>query len=105
MPIDLDVPVTVTPAAMADRFLVCGFQVREADYNSGVALANPTVTIYWAKLDRATSIVKDRGAYSFPTTGFAVEQPDRALSFRANIKARLYKSLQDAGVFPAGTVS
>ena|SRR3990167_143160 len=105
MPIDLVTPETITPAVVADRFVVCGFQVRESDYNTGVALATPTITIYWVKLDKTTGAVKDRGAHTFTPTAFATEKPDGTKSYRANLKARLYKQLQDTGVFPAGVVS
>jgi len=105
VPIDLDAPITVSPAVVADRFFVCGFQVRERDYNTGVANAPPTITIYWVKLDKTTGAVKDRGAHSFAPTAFAIEKPDGTLSFRANLKARLYKQLQDDRIFPAGVVT
>ena len=105
MPIDLVAPQTVIPAVTADRFLVCGFQVREADYNTGVALDKPSVTVYWVKMDRATGAVRDRGAHTFGPLAFATEKPDGAKSFRANLKARLYKQLVDDGIFAAGTVT
>jgi len=105
MPIDLDTPITVTPPIQADRFLVCGFQVREADYNTGIAHPFPSITIYWVKLDKATGAVRDRGVYTLSTAAFAGEKPNGALSYRANIRDRLYKVLQDAGVFPEGIVS
>ena len=104
MPIDLAVPVTVTPAVQADRQLVCGFQVREADYNTGAG-ANPTITVYWVKLDKLTGAVRDRGAHTFSPVAFATERPDGTKSYRANLKARLYKQLIDDGVFAAGTVT
>ena len=105
MPIDLTVAETVIPSVTADRFLICGFQVRESDYNTGVALPNPTITIYWVKLDKTTSAVKDRGAHTIAPTAFATEKPDGTKTYRANLKARLYKQMQDDGVFPAGVVS
>ena len=105
MPIDLTVAETVIPSVTADRFLICGFQVRESDYNTGVALPSPTITIYWVKLDKTTGAVKDRGAHTFAPTAFATEKPDGTKSYRANLKARLYKQLVDDGVFPAGVVS
>ena|SRR3990167_1225775 len=105
MPIDLAIAATITPAVTADRFKICGFQARESDYNTGVDLPNPTITFYWVKLDKTTGAVKDRGAHTVPAAPFAVEKPDGAKSYRANLKARGYKQLQDDGVFPAGVVS
>src|SRR3990167_11459846 len=105
MPIDLTTPETITPAVVADRFKICGVQVRESDYNTGVELPKPTVTFYWVKLDKTTGAVKDRGAHTVPAAPYAVEKADGTKSYRKNIKARGYKQLQDDGVFPAGVVS
>jgi len=104
MPIDLASPAIAQDAITYDRCLIAGFEVQESDYNTGLPLL-PVLLVYWLKLDQATGAVKARGTYRTSPAPFAIEKPDGTLSYRANIKVRLYKLLQDAKIFPAGPVT
>lgn len=104
MPIDLPVPQIAQAATMFDRCLITGFEVQENSPNTGAPIT-PVLIIYWVKLDKASGNVLVAGQYRISPTVLASERPDGTLTFRANLKARLYKVLQDDGVFPSGRVT
>ena len=105
MPIDLATPLIITPATIVDRFVICGFQIAERDFNSGTPNVPPRMTIYWVKMDKTTNRVQDRGQHFFDPTNLGMERADGTQTIRNNLKTRLYKVLQDDGIFPAGAVA
>ena len=108
MPINKATPIEIRPsvaAAVADEFLVTGFDVRERELDTGEALSpdDVGVTAYWVK--RLDGLVVDAGTEFVPASAVAGTPVDANLDTRANIKALLYRSLQAAGVFPSGEVT
>ena len=104
MPLDLRVPQIAQPATMYDRCLITGFEVQENSPNTGAPIT-PILIIYWVKMDQVSGEVRVAGQHRISPTALGTERPDATLTYRANLKARLYKVLQDDGVFPAGRVT
>ena len=68
-----------------------------------VALATPTITIYWIK--RLGEVVIDRGSTVLPSSTYRDLNPDGRISWFENRKALLYGALQTSGEFPAGDIT
>ena len=99
MPITTAEPQPVSDAPTADLFEVTGINIRAVE---------GTVTIYWKKSLRGEGgLVSEtaRGAHVEASSILGALSPDGAKTYYQNLKELAYARLQEAGVFPAGTLT
>jgi hypothetical protein len=105
MPVKLDKATDVGEPLKADEWVITGFEVYERDVGTGDPLDEPVGVVHWVALLDGEPV--HRASTQVPAEALrraSKAKPDATKSVRENIKASLYRVMQDAGVFPAGKV-